>query len=141
VRVVLSQPHSRGRLSPKRYENRYDQELQIDRSIPAPVTHENLGVAPRMWGVQDTGYLTSFSVNGEYHSNTLSERRGWLLRASATSSNGWCSRNLTGDCRPSSLTCLQPWLRPLRLSRMTGSLDRLRRRSALRTQIQSGRAS
>ena len=38
VRVVLSQPHSTGRLSPKRYENRYDQELQIDRSMPAPAT-------------------------------------------------------------------------------------------------------
>jgi hypothetical protein len=63
--VVLSQPHSTGRLSPKRYDKRYDQELQIDRSIPAPATHENLGVAPRMWGVQDTGCLTSFSIDGE----------------------------------------------------------------------------
>jgi len=43
-----------------------------------------------------------------------------------------CSRNLTGDCRPSSLTCLQPWLRPLRLSRMTDSLDHLRRREGKR---------
>ena len=25
-----------------------------------------------------------------------------------------CSINLTGDCRPSSLTCLQPWHRPSR---------------------------
>jgi hypothetical protein len=49
VRVVLSQPHSTGRPSPKRYENRYDQELRIDRSMPAPATHEDMGVAPRMW--------------------------------------------------------------------------------------------
>src|SRR5215216_4957073 len=44
--------------------------------------------------VRDTGYLTSFSNNGEYPSQTLSERREWLLRASATPSNGGCSRNL-----------------------------------------------
>ena len=31
--------------------------------------------------------LTSFSIDGEYTSNTLSEPREWLLRASATPSN------------------------------------------------------
>jgi predicted ester cyclase len=38
--------------------------------------------------VRDKSHLTSFSNNGEYSSNTLSERRGWLLRASATPTNG-----------------------------------------------------
>ena len=38
------------------------------------------------------------------------------------------SRNLRGDSRSSSSTILQPWHRPLRLSRMTDSLDHLRRR-------------
>jgi hypothetical protein len=81
--------------------------------------------------MQDTGYLTSVSMDGEYTFSTFSERREWLLRASATLSNGErCSRSVTGDCRPSSLTCFQPWLRPLRLSRMTDSLDHLRRRRA-----------
>jgi hypothetical protein len=37
--------------------------------------------------VQDTGYLTSFSIDGEYTSETLSEPREWLLRASVTPSN------------------------------------------------------
>ena len=34
--------------------------------------------------VRDTGHLTSFSIDDEYTSNTLSERRGYLLRVSAT---------------------------------------------------------
>jgi hypothetical protein len=38
--------------------------------------------------VQGTGYLTSLSIDGEWMSITLSEPRGWLLRASATPSNG-----------------------------------------------------
>jgi hypothetical protein len=37
--------------------------------------------------VRDTSLLTSCNANGEYTSNTLSERRGWLLRAFATPSN------------------------------------------------------
>jgi hypothetical protein len=44
-------------------------------------------VVPRMWR-GDTGYLTSFSIDGEYTSNTLSVRQGSLLRASTTPSNG-----------------------------------------------------
>src|SRR5215216_255417 len=40
------------------------------------------------------------------------------LRASLTVSvsilMGLYSRNLTGDCRPSSLTCFEPWHRPSR---------------------------
>ena len=38
--------------------------------------------------VQDTGCLTILSINDEHTSITLSERREWLLRASATPSNG-----------------------------------------------------
>ena len=30
----------------------------------------------------DTNLLTSISIDGEYTPNTLSERRGWVLRAS-----------------------------------------------------------
>jgi hypothetical protein len=37
--------------------------------------------------VRDTSQLTNFSIDGEYSSNTLSERREWLLRAFATPSN------------------------------------------------------
>jgi hypothetical protein len=33
--------------------------------------------------VQDTGYFTILSMDGEYTSNTLSERRGSVLRTSA----------------------------------------------------------
>ncbi len=54
------------------------------------------------------------------------------LRASLTSSVSILmvgdSRNLTEDSRASSVTCLRPWLRPLRLSRMIDNLDHLRRR-------------
>jgi len=32
--------------------------------------------------VQDSGYLTSFSIDGEYMPDTLWEPREWLLRAS-----------------------------------------------------------
>jgi hypothetical protein len=72
-------------------------------------------IAPRgCRGVQNTGYLIRFSANSEYTSNTLSEPREWLLRASATPSNKRYSRNLTEDSRASSLTCLQPWHRPSR---------------------------
>jgi hypothetical protein len=38
--------------------------------------------------VQDKGSLTRISANSEYTSNTLLEPREWLLRASATPSNG-----------------------------------------------------
>src|SRR5215212_8220996 len=48
----------------------------------------------------------------------LSPSRG-PLGASLTVSvsilmGGWYSRNLRGDCRPSSLTCCKPWHRPSR---------------------------
>src|SRR5919112_310106 len=36
----------------------------------------------------DTSHLTSLSIDGEHPSDTLSERRDWLLRAFATPSNG-----------------------------------------------------
>jgi hypothetical protein len=78
--------------------------------------------------VQDTGYLTSFSIDGECTSDTLSARRGLILPPSVAILMEGYSRRLTGDCRASSLTILQPWLRLLRLSRMTDSLDHLRRR-------------
>jgi hypothetical protein len=35
-------------------------------------------------GRGDTSHLTNLSIDGEYSSNTFSERREWLLRASAT---------------------------------------------------------
>src|SRR5215217_241062 len=44
--------------------------------------------------VQDTGYLTILSIDDEHTSITLSERREWLLRASATPSNGLVLRVL-----------------------------------------------
>src|SRR5215207_2225566 len=49
-----------------------------------PRGHEG---APRCGG-GDSRILTNLSIDGEYSSNTLSERRGWLLRAYATPSNG-----------------------------------------------------
>ena len=58
--------------------------------------------------------LTNFSIDGECTSTTFSERRGWLLRAFAALLMGRYSRNLTGDCRRSSLTCFKPWHRPSR---------------------------
>jgi hypothetical protein len=57
--------------------------------------------------MQDTGYLTSVSIDGEYTFSTFSERREWLVRASATPSGIRYSRNLTGDSRASSLTMFQ----------------------------------
>ena len=87
------------------------------------------GFVARFVQVQDTGYLTSFSIDGEYTSDTLLERRGWLMRASAAPLlMGRCPRYLTGDSLAPSSTCLRPWLRPLRLSRMRVSPDHLRRR-------------
>jgi hypothetical protein len=88
---LLSQPHSTALPSPKRYDNRYEQELQEVRSMPAPTTHEDMGSTDDV-EVGDTSLLTSFSVDGEYTSNILSERRGWLLRASATLLVEWVLR-------------------------------------------------
>jgi hypothetical protein len=45
------------------------------------------GCGPEDVKVQDTGYLTSFSINGEYTCDALWEPREWLLRASVTPSN------------------------------------------------------
>jgi hypothetical protein len=45
---LLSQHHSTAIPLPKRYENRDEQELQEERSMPAPATHEDM-VVPRMW--------------------------------------------------------------------------------------------
>ena len=50
--------------------------------------------------VSDTSLLTSFNANGEYTSDTLSELREWLLRASATPSNVGYPRDLTGVLAP-----------------------------------------
>jgi hypothetical protein len=67
LRGVLSQPHSTALPSPKRY----DQELQIDRSMPAPATHEDMGGGTEDVEVGNTRLLTNFSIDGEYTSNTL----------------------------------------------------------------------
>src|SRR5918993_181020 len=50
---------------------------------PAPATTRTLGGTEDMER-EDTSYLTRFSIDGEYNSNTFSEPRGRLLRASAT---------------------------------------------------------
>jgi hypothetical protein len=49
--------------------------------------------------VQDTGYLTSLSIDGEYTSDTLSERRGSILPASVSILMGGYWENRTGDPR------------------------------------------
>src|SRR5215208_319951 len=83
--------------------------------LPTLPTAPTLGVSPpsvpsaELVEVQDTSHLTSFSINGEHFLNTSSERRGWLLRASANPSNEGAqySRSVTGDYHASSLTCVQ----------------------------------
>src|SRR5918993_5813257 len=70
-------------------------------------------VAPRMWR-GDTSHLTSFSIDGECTSDTLSERRESILPPSVAILMGGYSRTLTGNSRASSSTCFQPWLRPSR---------------------------
>jgi len=37
----------------------------------APATHEDMGVAPKLWRWGDTRLLTSFSIIGEYTSGGL----------------------------------------------------------------------
>src|SRR3954465_8201164 len=86
---------------------------------PALLLQWVAGFVARFVQLQDTGYLTSFSIDDEYNSNTLLERREWLLRASATLLVDSYSRNVKGDSRAPSSTCFQPWLRPLRLSTLT----------------------
>ena len=49
-----------------------------------PRTHGELGDRE----VRDKSLLTSFNIDGERFLNTSSEPREWLLRASATPSNG-----------------------------------------------------
>jgi hypothetical protein len=63
--VVLSQPHSTALPSPKRYKNRDEQELQEERSMPAPATHKDMGGGTEDVEVGDTGWLTILSVDGE----------------------------------------------------------------------------
>ena len=68
----LSQHHSTALPSPKRYDKRYEEEiLKNIRPRQLPRDHEDMGVAPRMrrWGTQV--HLTSFSIDGECHSNTF----------------------------------------------------------------------
>jgi hypothetical protein len=64
--------------------------------------------------VGDMSILTSFSIDGEYTPITSSEATQSLSNGLRGDSNGEVSTNLTGDCRPSSLTCYQPWHRPSR---------------------------
>ena len=70
-----------------------------------------MGVVPGCGG-GDAGSLTSFSIDGEYTSDTLSARRGSILPASVAIL--MVGTNLTGNSRASSLTCLKPWPRPSR---------------------------
>ena len=51
--------------------------------------------------------FTNFSIDGEYTSDTLSERRESILPPSVAILMGGYSRTLTRDCRASSLTCFQ----------------------------------
>jgi hypothetical protein len=67
--------------------------------------HEDM-VVPRMWR-GDTNRLTSLSIDGEYTSNTLSEPRGSVLRASVSILWGGVFRNLTRDSHASYLTYFQ----------------------------------
>ena len=81
---LLSQHHSTARPSPKRYDKRYEETFQENICLHhQPRGHGGTGDVE----VGDTSLLTSFSMSGEYTSNTLSERREWLVRASATASN------------------------------------------------------
>jgi hypothetical protein len=64
--------------------------------------------------VGDMSILTSFSIDGEYTPITSSEATQSLSNGLRGDSNGEVSTNLTGDCRPSSSTCCQPWHRPSR---------------------------
>ena len=51
---------------------------------------------PEKVKVANTDHLTSFSVNGEHTSNSLSEPRGRLLRLSATPSRKGLQRGFSG---------------------------------------------
>jgi hypothetical protein len=56
------------------------------RIFSRTTNHEDMVIpGMRRWA---TSCLTRFSIDGEYTSNTFSERRELLLRASATPSNG-----------------------------------------------------
>jgi|SRR5215208_5677131 hypothetical protein len=57
-------------------------EISKQKPLPAPATHEDIVVAAEDVEVGNTSLLTYFSVNGEYTTNTLSEPRGCLVRAS-----------------------------------------------------------
>ena len=54
---------------------------------PSSATHEAMGGGIEDVEVGDTSHLTIFSAYDEYTPDTLSEPRGWLLKASATPSN------------------------------------------------------
>ena len=58
-------------------------------------------------GAQETGYITSFSIDGEYTSITFSEATQCLSNGLRYPSDRWSPRNLTGRSRASSLTCCQ----------------------------------
>src|SRR5215218_4394060 len=63
-------------------------------------------------GAQETGYITSFSIDGEYTSITFSEATQCLSNGLRYPSDRWSPRNLTRGSRASSLTCFKPWHRP-----------------------------
>jgi hypothetical protein len=50
----------------------------------ASATHEDMGGGTEDVEVGDTRLLICLSIDGELTSHTLPQRRGWLLRASAT---------------------------------------------------------
>src|SRR5215213_3370137 len=88
---------------------------------------EAVRTTPRMWGCAGHRLgLQSFSIDGKYASITFSEATRSLSNDLRVDSDGggWYSRNLRGDCRPSSLTCCQPWHRPSRPADQRWVLER-----------------
>ena len=88
---------------------------------------------------QDTGYLTSFSIDGEYASFTSSEATQRLSDGLRGVSNGGCSWKRHRGFSRLILTCFQPWLRPLRLSTPTDDPFTSGRPSGTVISIRAGR--
>src|SRR5215208_607807 len=100
---LLSPHHSTGGPSPKRYDKRYEGKVLKNIRLYKLTTST-------WWSrdmEEDTSHLTSFSIDGERTSDTLSERRESILPPSVAILMGGYSRTLTRDCRASSLTCFQ----------------------------------
>jgi hypothetical protein len=77
---LLPQPYPTISPSPKRYDKRYEGTVSTILTCTGdPRGHGGTEDAE----VGNTRLLISFSVDGEYTSNILSEAREWLLRASA----------------------------------------------------------